>query len=148
MPDFRIFRDKSFLLCTIGTFFLEYALFVPITYLISYTLHSGATSQTFSYQIIAIFNAGSCFGRWLPGYMADIIGRYNTMILTVTLCMITSLGLWLPATVLSEYPDTSNSVVMGLLICFCILFGFASGSNISLTPVCVSMLCDTEEYGR
>lgn len=26
--------------------------------------------------------------------------------------------------------------------------GFASGSNISLTPVCVGMLCDTEDYGR
>ena len=87
LPDFKIFRDPAFLLCTIGTFFLEYGLFVPITYLISFTLHSGATNDTFAYQIIAIFNAGSSFGRWLPGYAADAIGRYNTMILTVALCM-------------------------------------------------------------
>jgi MFS family permease len=33
LPDFKIFRDPSFLLCTVGTFFLEYGLFVPITYI-------------------------------------------------------------------------------------------------------------------
>jgi len=115
---------------------------------VSYTLHSGATNETFAYQIIAIFNAGSCFGRWLPGYMADVLGRYNTMILTVSLCMSTSLGLWLPATVLSEDVTASSTTVLGLLICYCVLMGFASGSNISLTPVCVGMLCETEEYGR
>lgn len=148
LPDFKIFRDPAFLLCTIGTFFLEYGLFVPITYLISFTLHSGATNDAFAYQIIAIFNAGSSFGRWLPGYAADVIGRYNTMILTVALCMSTSLGLWLPATVLAENEGEPSSVILGLTICYCVLMGFASGSNISLTPVCVGMLCDTEEYGR
>jgi MFS family permease len=80
--------------------------------------------------------------------MADIIGRYNTMILTVAVCMSTSLGLWLPSTVLSEDVDISSSTILGLLICYCVLMGFSSGSNISLTPVCVGMLCDTEEYGR
>jgi MFS family permease len=34
------------------------------------------------------------------------------------------------------------------LIIFALLFGFASGSNISLTPVCVSQLCSIENYGR
>ena len=72
LPDVRIFRQPAFLLATIGTFFLEFGLFIPITYLASYALHSGATSQTFSFQIIAIFNAGSSLGRWLPGYFADL----------------------------------------------------------------------------
>lgn len=115
---------------------------------VSYTLHSSATTQTFAYQIIAIFNAGSSFGRWLPGYAADILGRYNTMLLTVGLCMTSSLALWLPATVLSERDGTSDTTVLGLLVTYCVLMGFASGSNISLTPVCVGMLCRTEEYGR
>jgi MFS family permease len=43
LPDFTIFRDTPFLMCTLGTFFLEYGLFVPITYLASYTLRTGAT---------------------------------------------------------------------------------------------------------
>lgn len=73
------------------------------------------------------------------------------MILTLGLCMISSLALWLPAAMLSDpsLPVASdNSAIVGLLIVFCVIMGFASGSNISLTPVCVGMLCDTEEYGR
>lgn len=31
---------------------------------------------------------------------------------------------------------------------FVLIFGFASGSNISLTPVCVGQLCETQNYGR
>ena len=148
LPDFTIFRDIPFLMCTLGTFFLEYGLFVPITYLASYTLRTGATSDAFAYQIIAIFNAGSSLGRWLPGYFADFLGRYNTMLVMVAFCMLSSAALWLPATILSEDSGTSSAVIEGLLITYCVIMGFASGSNISLTPVCVGMLCDTQEYGR
>jgi hypothetical protein len=38
--------------------------------------------------------------------------------------------------------------VRSLTISFALLFGFASGANISLTPVCVGQLCDTASYGR
>lgn len=148
LPDFTIFRDVPFLMCTLGTFFLEYGLFVPITYLASYTLRTGATSDAFAYQIIAIFNAGSSLGRWLPGYFADILGRYNTMLLMVALCILSSAAFWLPATVLSELSSTRPATIEALTITYCVLMGFASGSNISLTPVCVGMLCDTQEYGR
>ncbi|KAK5131807.1 hypothetical protein LTR08_000562 [Meristemomyces frigidus] len=149
MPDFTIFRQPAFALVAVGTYFLEWGLFIPITYLTSYALHSGAMSQTFAFQVIAIFNAGSCLGRWAPGYLADKFGRYNTMIVTIFFCMSSSLALWLPATVLSTHPDANNTkTILALTIAYSILMGFASGSNISLTPVCVGMLCDTEEYGR
>jgi len=148
MPDFRIFRDVAFLLTTFGTFFEEWGLFIPISYLTSYCLSSGAFTPAFSYQIIAIFNAGSLIGRWVPGYLADKIGRFNTMILTVGICAVCALGLWLPATVLSEREGASVAAVKGLTITFAVLMGFGSGSNISLVPVCVGQLCDTEEYGR
>ncbi|KAK0932985.1 hypothetical protein LTR29_015461 [Friedmanniomyces endolithicus] len=156
LPDFTIFRQPAFALVTVGTYFLEWGLFVPITYLTSYALASGAMSPTFAYQLIAIFNAGSCLGRWAPGYMADKWGRFNTMVATILGCMLSSLALWLPATVLSSHSSSSSSssgpntpnVVFGLLIAYALIMGFASGSNISLTPVCVGMLCATDEYGR
>lgn len=130
---------------------MEWGLFTPIAYLTSYALSTGAVSHAFAYQLIAIFNAASSLGRWLPGYLADKWGRYNLMVLTLSLCLISSLALWLPAALLSDPsapPDSDNNAIFGLLIVFCIIMGFASGSNISLTPVCVGMLCDTEEYGR
>lgn len=136
LPDVRIFRDPIFTLTTAGIFFIEWALFIPLSYITSYALAHNI-STTFSYQIIAILNAGSFLGRWLPGYFADILGRFNAMIVTVLLCVICNACLWLPA---------GNSVA--LLVIYCAIFGFASGSNISLTPVCVGQLCKTEHYGR
>ena len=136
LPDFRILRDPVFALTTFGVFFVEWGIFVPLSYLISYALESGIDS-TFAYQLIAIFNAGSCFGRYAPGFIADSFGRFNTMVITTFLCLVSSLAIWLPA---------DGRVAM--IVVFAIIFGFASGSGISLTPVCVSQLCKVENYGR
>lgn len=136
LPDFRIFRDPVFALTTMGVFFVEWGLFVPLTYLTSYALSSGV-SASFSYQIIAVLNTGSCFGRYFPGLISDRIGRFNAMVITVFLCLASTLGLWLPA---------NGRVAM--IIVYAIFFGFASGSGISLTPVCVGQLCKVENYGR
>ena len=148
LPDFRIFRNTAFLLTTIGVFLEEWGLFIPITYLTTFSLASGAMSPTFAYQVIAIFNAGSVVGRWAPGYMADRLGRFNTMILTVGICMLAAFCLWMPAAVLVANGPESAGKVKGLTIAFAVIMGFGSGSNISLAPVCVGQLCVTEEYGR
>lgn len=150
LPDFRIFRDRAFALTTVGVFFAEWGLFIPISYLTSYALSSGAMSQSFAYNLISIFNAGSCLGRWAPGYLADRLGRFNTMIVAIAICVVSSLGLWLPATVITGSTGNSGEAqtILGLTLIFSVLFGFASGSNISLTPVCVGQLCETEDYGR
>jgi MFS family permease len=66
-----------------------------------------------------------------------MIGRMNTLILSITFCVATCFGLWLPA---------GESTIM--IIVFAIIFGFVSGSNLSLSPVCVGQMCKTENYGR
>ena len=142
-PDPGIFKDKVFALTTAGVFSVEWALFIPISYITSYALSVGINS-TFSYQLLAILNVGSFFGRWLPGYVADRWGRFNTMIITVFLCLLFVIGLWLPAAT----PDSAVRDNIPLIVIFVLGFGFASGSNISLTPVCVGQLCETEQYGR
>ncbi|OAX78812.1 hypothetical protein ACJ72_06875 [Emergomyces africanus] len=136
LPDFRILWEPQFALTTLGIFFIEWGLFIPITYLSAYALSHGM-SEKFSYQVLAIFNAGSCFGRWIPGFTADYMGRFNTMIVTVVICFLSCACLWLPA---------GDSVPM--LVVYALVFGFGSGSNISLTPVCIGQCCKTEHYGR
>ncbi|KAM0797829.1 major facilitator superfamily domain-containing protein [Usnea florida] len=140
-PDWRIFKDQVFILTTAGVFFIEWALFIPLSYISSYALTEGV-SPVFSYQLLAILNAGSFFGRWAPGYMADLFGRFNTMIITVALCLISVLAVWFTCS-----PEDGIRGIAQLVI-FCVLFGFASGSNISLTPVCVGQLCETKVFGR
>jgi MFS family permease len=144
MPDLRIFKDKAYALLTLGIYFMEWGLFVPITYLTSFATSTGVLSPAFSYQLVAIFNAGSCIGRWVPGYIADVLGRFNSMIAALVLCAATSITLWLPASLLAS--DSSNPI-KALIIVYALIFGFASGSNISLTPVCVGQLCETNQYG-
>ncbi|KAF2114715.1 MFS monocarboxylate transporter-like protein [Lophiotrema nucula] len=148
LPDFTIFRDPSYALLTIAIYFMEWALFVPITYLTSFATASGAISPAFSYQLIAIMNAGSCLGRWAPGYVADRLGRFNSMIAALVLCAATTFTLWLPASLLQPTTDSERTTIKALAIVYALIFGFASGSNISLTPVCVGQLCDTNNYGR
>jgi predicted MFS family arabinose efflux permease len=71
MPDLRIFRDPSFALVTCGVYFMEWGLFIPITYLTSFATSTGAFDAAFSYELIAILNAGSCLGRWAPGKLFE-----------------------------------------------------------------------------
>jgi len=135
-PDFRIFKDPAFALVVLGTFLLELALFIPLAYISSYALANGF-STAFSYQILPILNVGSVFGRWLPGYYADVVGRFNASIMAIFLTIVSVLAIWLPA----------GNTTAGLVV-FAIMFGFGSGSNISLTPVAIGQLCKTEQYGR
>ncbi|CAI7629500.1 unnamed protein product [Penicillium manginii] len=119
-----------------GMFFMEWGLFVPITYLTSYALSQGMSPQ-FSFLLLSLINVGAIFGRWIPGYCADRIGRFNTFIITIFGCLLFTACLWMPAK--SSKPITTV---------FALLFGFFSGSNVSLAPVCIGQLCKLEAYGR
>ncbi|KAK7221625.1 hypothetical protein V2G26_009628 [Clonostachys chloroleuca] len=136
LPDLKIFRDQKLTLTTMSVFFIDWGTFVPLTYISSYAIAHGVDEPT-AFKLIAVLNAGSFLGRWLPGYVADIIGRFNTLAITVGLCFLSTVALWLPA---------GDSLAM--MAAYSAIFGFASGGNISLTPVCVGQLCDTKDYGR
>ncbi|TGZ77689.1 MFS general substrate transporter [Ascodesmis nigricans] len=142
--DIHAFKDLRFTLTAWGVFFIEWALFVPITYISSYTQSIGFSLE-FSYQLLAILNVGSVFGRWLPGLVADRIGRFNTMVLTIMFCFISVIAFWLPT--VPSISDVPHNTAKGLLVVWALTYGFASGTGISLTPVCVGQICETSEYG-
>ena len=138
--DFTAFREPIFALTTFATFLGQWGIFVPLAYLTSYAIHIGA-GEGFSYQLLAIFNAGSVFGRWFPNYVADTIGRFNVMIL-MSMCSVTMvIGLWLPS---GEGGGNSKA----LLIAAAVTCGFFSGSGIALVPVCVGQISRVEDYGK
>jgi len=135
-PDVRIFKNKAFALTTVAVFMLEFALFIPLTYISSYALSKGF-SHAFSFDILTILNAGSVFGRVLPGYWADRIGPFNTNIISAFITVIATFGVWLPV------GHTKAGIVV-----FALVFGFTSGCNISMVPVAIGRLCSTQHYGR
>ncbi|KAI5304871.1 hypothetical protein KEM56_005782 [Ascosphaera pollenicola] len=135
-PDFKIFGQAGLTLTSLGVFFMEWGLFIPFAYLSSYALANGS-SQTFANMLLSLINAAGVFGRWLPGFYADRMGRFNMLTLTILGCFLSILCLWLPTK--SSEP---------LMIIFALVFGFLGGSNVSLAPVCIGQLCKVEAYGR
>ncbi|KAL4804172.1 major facilitator superfamily domain-containing protein [Aspergillus unguis] len=134
--DFKALRDPRYATTTAAVFLVEFAVFIPITYVSSYALHVGIETKL-AYALIPLLNAGAIPGRFLPGLVADRVGRFNVMIVTSLVCSILTLALWIPI-------DRSTAGI----ICYAILFGFFSGAAISLTPVCISQVCRVEEYGQ
>ena len=134
--DFKALREPNYALITLAVWLVEFSVFVPYTYLGSYSLHAGL-GQSMSYQICIFLNAGAIPGRMLPGLLADYMGRFNVMAMTAIVCSVCTLALW--------YNAGSNE---GAVIAYSVLFGFWSGAAISLTPVCISQVCRTEDYGK
>ncbi len=152
-PDIRIFRNIPFALTTAGIFLVEFALFIPLTYISLYTLSRGF-SASFASQAITILNAGSVAGRVLPGWYADRIGPFNTNMVTIVMAIVVCLGVWLATSLVDTTrtgPDRGsdgNSAATAPIVLFALLFGFTSGSNICLSPVSIGRLCATANYGR
>ncbi|EED18362.1 monocarboxylate permease, putative [Talaromyces stipitatus ATCC 10500] len=143
VPDLSIFRQSDLMLATMGIFFMEWALFIPLTYLTSFALDINMSSES-AYMLLSLVNAAAVFGRWIPGYCADRIGRFNALIITIAMCLVFIVCFWIPAQ--SECVREGNASAVA--IAFAVLFGFASGSNVSLAPVCIGQLCKIERFGR
>ncbi|KAL4874426.1 major facilitator superfamily domain-containing protein [Aspergillus karnatakaensis] len=134
--DLRTLRECPFTLTMIAIMFADIGATIPLTYLTSYARANGMTI-TQSYTLMSILNATSILGRLMPGYAADRYGRFNAMVVTTTLSAAFTLALWLTA--------GSNK---SSTIAYAALFGFWSGSAISLSPVCVAQISRTEDFGK
>jgi MFS family permease len=75
------------------------------------------------------------FGRIIPGFVADKIGHYNTMILITSLATLLTLCLW-----------TSGQGAAAVVL-YAIGFGFTSGGYVSLGAPCLAQISDLREIG-
>ncbi|KAI0433929.1 major facilitator superfamily domain-containing protein [Xylaria sp. FL1042] len=134
--DLKSLSEPRFASTALATFLIEFAVFIPYTYICSHAIHAGLDRQT-AYLLNVLLNVGAVPGRALPGYIADRFGSFNTMCVTAFACVATILALW--------YTAGTNPAQV---ISFAPLFGFWSGAAISLTPVCIGQVCRTEDYGK
>ncbi|KAG2411635.1 hypothetical protein HFD88_009191 [Aspergillus terreus] len=134
--DVRALKELRFALLTAAIVLIDFALLLPLTYLPSYAQSQGL-GDSFAYNLSSILNGASILGRIVPGYFADRFGRFNIMIVTTFICAVLILALWLPS--------QSNKAAT---VAFAVLFGFWSGTAISLAPVCVAQISKTEEFGK
>lgn len=136
MIDLSSLRYKEFSACTFAIFLAEWGYFVPQLYLVSYARDQGL-SRAFSNTLITYMNVGATLGRISPGFLADRYGAYNITISATLITGIIAFALWLPA----------GSTKAGITS-YSVLFGFFGGSTTSITPICVSAISKTKDYGK
>lgn len=112
------FKQWPYILTNAGFLLALLGLYAPIFYISDYALERGMSSQLALYQV-AILNAPSFFGRLIPNFAGDKLGRFNITVFTYAACAIL-LFCWTAA--------VSNAAIM-FWIAF---FGFSSGAAFSL----------------
>ncbi|KAF4952565.1 hypothetical protein FGADI_6636 [Fusarium gaditjirri] len=115
----------------LGCFFTMWGLFAPLNYLPEMASLHGY--KDFAVYTLAIANAGSLFGRIVPGWISDKIGQFNAMIMVTGFSGVLVLVFWLPL----EFHTSKGGIIV-----FALLFGFASGGFVSPGPPCVVSLAE------
>lgn len=109
-------------------------MFLPFNFLPLYGIRHGMSEDLANY-LIAVLNAASIFGRIIPGYIGDKMGRFNMMVVISFLSAVLVLALWLPST------------GAGAIITFAALYGFSTGAFVSLAPALIAQISDIREFG-
>jgi len=127
--DASSLREPPFMLCTAGFLFGFIALYIPFFYITPYALSKTGASSTLAFYFVPILSAGSVLGRIFPNALADRIGPLNTLIPCTFACGVLAFA-WVAV-------DET-----GCLLAFAILYGFFSGTFVSLPPSAIVSLSD------
>ncbi|KAF8148455.1 MFS general substrate transporter [Crassisporium funariophilum] len=136
-PNIRIIlHDLAYLVSIASAFCINLGLFFPYFYLQLYAVDIGITSGVAFYSV-AILNVGSILGRLLPNFFADKFGAYNMLLP----CLFITSGL---AFAMFGISNLAGVIIFGLL------YGFWSGSYVSLIPSLLAQLstCTGEQGTR
>ncbi|KAH8199072.1 hypothetical protein TruAng_006759 [Truncatella angustata] len=128
------FREPAMCLNMVAGFFFYWGMFLPFNYLTLQATAAGMSPSLVPY-LLSILNAVSIVGRIIPGFTADKLGRFNSMITITALSGIVTLALWIPGK------------STGAIIAYGVLFGLTSGGFVSLVPACIAQLSEVHEIG-
>ncbi|OOF98852.1 hypothetical protein ASPCADRAFT_162625 [Aspergillus carbonarius ITEM 5010] len=135
MVDLPAFRESPYTCFVLGMFLCFMGLYTPFYYIQSVAKDQNLVPANLIFYLLPIINAASTFGRLLPGYISQILGPFNILIPCALISGILVLCL---LDVHSEPP----------LLVICILYGFFSGSLVSLSaPILVLLTPDKGMVG-
>lgn len=127
LVDWSAFTDIPYMSFVVSALIGFIGLYVMLFYLSYYALDKQITDTSMAFYLVAIFNAGSCFGRTIPNAISDKTGPLN---LLVPCSMIYGVLVFCMLAV----KNTAGIVIVALLA------GFFSGVFIALPPVCFVIL--------
>ncbi|GAA6041248.1 hypothetical protein JCM8097_001296 [Rhodosporidiobolus ruineniae] len=134
LPPLRSLFTLPYTLLVLSAMVMNFGLWFPNFYIELYGAYQGLNLELCQY-LLAVFNAGSFFGRTIPNALADRLGP----LLISSLCC---LGAGLTLFFMHFAKDAPGVIV------FAAVYGFLSGGFISLvSPVVVSLSKDLSEIG-
>ncbi|KAI6144132.1 MFS general substrate transporter [Pisolithus tinctorius] len=128
------FRNPAYTIYCISGIACFLGLYTALTYL-PVSASAVGVSTNFSFYLVAIANAASGFGRLSAGLLADQIGPINVMIPFTGLAGILTFA----------WPYASSQ---GELIAISLIYGFASGTYVSLFVAPPMAMGDVGDVGR
>lgn len=135
MVDLAAFTNISYTFFTAGLFLTFIGLYIPIFDVVVNAQAGSHVSEDMSFYILSILNAGSAFGRVIPGQLADVYGSLEIIIICTLCSAIFAYG-WI---------GIHN---LGGSIAFAIVYGFMSGAVVSIqASVVASLVPDVRSIG-
>ncbi|KAI4208649.1 MAG: hypothetical protein LQ349_009689, partial [Xanthoria aureola] len=125
--DLSAFREAAFNIFSLALFLSFVGLYFPFFYVSIYGSRITGLADEVSFYLLPVLNAGSIFGRIVPGLVADKVGSLNTIIPCAVIAAVLAFA-WLGIT---------NAP--GLWV-FSVLYGFFSGAIVSLPPTIVALI--------
>ena len=128
-------KEMPYLFFSLGSLFGFMGLYVPFFYIQLYAVEKGIMSESLALYLLSVLNAGSVFGRVIPNFFADRTGP------------LTILFPFLLVTSLLGFCWIAIDSTAGLFV-FCALYGFFSGTFVSLPgPAVISLSPNLGEIG-
>ncbi|EME44826.1 hypothetical protein DOTSEDRAFT_88843 [Dothistroma septosporum NZE10] len=133
-----LFGNGAFSFLTVSVLGIEVVLFGSLGILPTYAGLSTDYPAATGFYLIAVMNGSSCFGRILPGFISDYVGRFNTLLVMMVFTLVVMLAIWLPF-------GTSS---LAALYAFTALFGFGTGSWMAMVPATIATLSGPHHFGQ
>ncbi|KAM0706933.1 hypothetical protein Q7P35_006263 [Cladosporium inversicolor] len=119
--DLPAFKEPPYALFVLGNFLGFMGLYVVFFYVQTYAIQENITNENMAFYLLSVLNAGSVFGRIIPNFIADRTGPLNMIIPCALMSGVLALCL-----------IVAHSIAPVIVICA--LYGFFSGSFVSLPP--------------
>ncbi|KAJ1679136.1 hypothetical protein EV182_002660, partial [Spiromyces aspiralis] len=119
--SFAVFRDVRFVMMFLIAVLAPWAYFGPLSYTPSSADVLGFGDSAAS-TLATVFNACGVVGQISSGFLVDIIGPINVTVISLAMCSISILAIWLPARRFS------------LFIVFSVFIGLFSGNYDNTLP--------------
>ncbi|KIW08340.1 uncharacterized protein PV09_01258 [Verruconis gallopava] len=124
LVDWSALRQPEYVLFVTGSFVGFLGLYSLFFYVQSYAIAKGLMDRNLAFYLLSMLNAASAFGRTVPNLVADKIGPLNCL---------TPAAIMSGVVIALLIPANSSAALIVLVL----LFGFFSGTYVSLPPTVV-----------